>query len=49
MVKILRNYSNRTVILFSEDKRDTLKWELLLEDLKYIYYIRGEYHCMSHI
>jgi hypothetical protein len=49
MVGILRNYSERTVILFTEERFDKLKWEQLTEDLKHIFYIKGELHCMGHI
>ena len=49
IIKIIRFYSNRPVLIFSESFVDYSIWNKIKDEHKNVYYVRGIHHSLNHI
>ena len=49
IIKIIRFYSDRPVLIFSENEVDYSKWNKIRETYRNVYYVKGIQHSLNHI
>lgn len=49
MLEIIRKYTDRPTVLYTDKKLDPFKWKEIKSEHKNVFYIRGEYLNLDHL